>query len=70
MCNQDPSTSTTELFAKIVSKVSLKTVTILAKSSILDTWLGAECASADGYNIVLKVQTEMSPWQQVKTESF
>ena len=36
----------------------------------MDAWFGPENACADGYNTVLKVQMEVSPWQQVSTESF
>ena len=45
-------------------------LTIFVKSLVLDPWLGLEYASADEHNTVLKVQTELSPWQQVKMESF
>ena len=51
-----------EIFCKN-SKVDLKLLTILAKKSILDAWLGPERASAGGYNTVLKIQTKISPWQ-------
>ena len=54
-----------EIFCKN-SKVDLKLLTILAKRSILDAWLGPGRASAGGYNTVLKIETEISPWQQVK----
>ena len=39
-------TSTMERFAKTVSNVNLKMLTVLAKRHILDSWLGPECASA------------------------
>ena len=35
------------LLTKIVSNVSLKTLTILAKRLILDAWQGPGCTSAD-----------------------
>ena len=59
-----------EVSAKIVSNVDLKPLTILTKSSILDALLGPKLASAVEYNPVLKIQTEISHWQQVKEESF
>ena len=36
------------------------------------TWLGPKCISPGGYNMVVEIQTEMSPWQQVaiKMTSF
>ena len=42
-------------FRKIVCNVNLKTLTILAKRSIFDAWLGPKCASADVYNKLLKI---------------
>ena len=45
-------------------------LTILAKSSIWDAWLGPECASTGEYNTAFKIQTEVSLWHQVKMESF
>ena len=62
--------------------VPLKSLTILVKRSILDACLGPKCASAGGlgpkcasagrYNIVVKIQMEVSPWQQaaIKMTSF
>ena len=38
--------------------------------SIWDACLGQECSSVDGYNTVLKINMEMSPWHQVKMVSF
>lgn len=46
---------------KIVSNVYSKLLTILAKSSILDAWMGRQCASAGGLKIVLKIQMEIFP---------
>ena len=43
---------------------------ILAKRFILDAWLGPDSASAGEYNTFLKIQTEMSRWQQVKMASL
>lgn len=48
-----------ELLAKIVKKVHLKPLPILTKRSTLDTLLDPNCASADGYQIVVKIQTEI-----------
>ena len=31
---------------------------------------GPECGSADAYNTVIKIQTAISPWQQVKVKSL
>ena len=59
-----------KLFAKVVSNFNLKLLTILAKSSNLDAWLAREYASAGGYYTVLQIQTEISPAQQVRIESF
>lgn len=47
------------------SDVNLKLLTMLAKRSILDAWPGPECVSVGKYKTVLKIQTEISPWQQV-----
>ena len=64
-------TSVTILLTKIVSKVSLKTLTILAKRLILDAWLGAGRTSADWYITALKIQTKICiNGKQVKMESF
>ena len=52
------------------SHVNLKPLTIPAKRPIIDVALGPECASAVEYNVVLKIQREISPWQQVKIASF
>ena len=54
-----------ELYAKTVGNINLKTLTILVKRFLLDAWLGPEYAPAGGYNIVLKIQTEISPWQHL-----
>ena len=43
-------------------------LTVLPKKTLLDAWLAPECPSADGNNTVLKIQTEISPGQQVKME--
>ena len=43
------------LLTKIVSDVTLKTLTILAKRLILDAWLGPGRASVDGYITVYKI---------------
>lgn len=40
------------------------------KMSILYPWLGPESTSEGGYNTLLKIQTEISPWKQVKMDSF
>ena len=45
--------------AKIVSNVNLKTSTILAKRLILNAWLSPECAPADRYITVLKIQAKL-----------
>ena len=61
-CNQNPSN---------IHDFYLKTLNILVKRLILDTWLGSESANADEYITVLKIQTEI--WQdgrRVRTESF
>ena len=60
----------TEPFAKIISNVNLKPLTVLAKSSILDIWIGPECAFPSECNTVPKIQTEITPWQEVKMASF
>ena len=52
-------TSTIELFAIIVDRISLKPLVFLAKRSMLDISLGPGCAF--GYDTVLKIQTEVSP---------
>ena len=57
-----------ELSAKIVSSVNLKALTILEKRYILDASVSLECAFAGENNVVIKIQTEISPWQQVKME--
>ena len=62
--------STIEFFAKKVTNVYLKALTVLDKSSILDALVGLEYASASRYSIALKIQTEISPWKQVKMPSF
>ena len=41
----------------------------LAKTSIFNVWLGPECASADVHNTVLKSETVIFEWQQVRMES-
>ena len=46
-CNQSPQTSMMLLWTKIVRNVSLKALTILVKSLILDARLGPGHASAD-----------------------
>ena len=59
------------LLTKIVSKVSLKALTILANRSILDAWLSLECVSVDWYIAVLKSQTKVRvDGRQVKMKSF
>ena len=63
-------TSMIKLFAKIVCKVNLKLLTILEKRSNLDASLGSECVPAAGYNIIPKIQTEITYWQQIKMELF
>ena len=45
-------------------------LTIRAKMSILLAWPGPEYVSVSGYNMVPKIQTEISPWQQEKMASF
>ena len=52
------------------SKVNFQLLTIVAKRSALDALLGPEYALTSGYNTVLKIQTEILPWQQVKMVSF
>ena len=52
-------TSMIVLLTKIVSNTNLKTLSILAKSLILVTWVGPRRVSADGYITVLKIQMEM-----------
>ena len=63
-------TSTMDIAAKMVSNFYRKLLTILPNRPNLDTWLGLECTSTDGYNIVLKIQRYISPWQQVEMSSF
>ena len=59
------------LLTKIVCKVSLKALTILANRSILDAWLSLECVSVDWYIAVLKSQTKVRvDGRQVKMKSF
>ena len=48
--------------------VNINTLTILAKSSSWDAWLGPECASDGGYKTGFTIQAEISLWQQVKIE--
>ena len=55
-----------ERFAKMFSDGYLKPLTILAKRSILDDWVGQECASASEYKAVLQIETEISSRKQVK----
>ena len=45
----------------------IKLLSILAKRSIFDFWMGQECASTAAYNTVFKVQMKIPPRQQVKT---
>ena len=52
-------TSKMDRFAIIVDRISLKPLVFLAKSSMPDISLGPGCAF--GYDIVLKIQTEVSP---------
>lgn len=53
-------TSPMRHFAKIVSSINIKLLTILAKRSILDACLVLVGASAGGCNTVIKIQTEIS----------
>ena len=59
-----------ERFAKKASKDNLKFLTVLARNSMLDAWLGLECASAGGYNIAIKIKMFISTWQQAKMAPF
>ena len=52
-------TSMMVLLTKIVSKVNLKTLTILTKRLILDVWLGPGCASVDLYITFYEIQTKI-----------
>ena len=52
-------TSTIELYAIIVDRISLKPLVLLAKRSMLDILLGRGCAF--GWDTVLKIQAEISP---------
>ena len=64
-------TSMMVLLAKVISNINLKTLTILVKTLILDSWLGPGRASADRYITVLKIQTKTCKDEsQVKMESF
>ena len=57
-----------ELFAKIVSSVNLRSLSIVAKRPIiLNAW--SECASKGVCNTVLKIKRKISPWKFVKMES-
>ena len=57
------------LLTKIASNVCLKTLTSLAKRSILDALLGPGRASADWYITALKIQTKIFiDGKQVKME--
>ena len=59
------------LYTKIVSNISLKILTILAKRLILVAWLDPGHVSADGYITVLKIEMEISKnGGQVKVVSF
>ena len=50
---------------------NLITLTILLKWLTLGAWLGPECASADGYITVLKIQMKIcKDGRQVKKESY
>lgn len=51
-----------------ISNANLNTLTIRAKSSVLDTWLGPECTSIGGHKTAFKIQAEIFFWQNVKTE--
>ena len=54
---------------KIVSNVSLKTLTILVKKLILNNWLGRGHGSADLYIAILKIPKKMCiNERQVKME--
>ena len=67
--NQSLSNNIMVLLAKIVSNINLITLTILAKSLILDAWLGLGCAPADEYITVLKFQMKICrDGRQVKKE--
>ena len=50
----------------IASNVKLKQLIILTNG--IDVWLRPECGS--GHNIVLKIQSNISPWKQVKVALF
>ena len=64
-------TSIMVLSTKIVSNLSLKTLTVLAKRLILDAWLGPGQASANRYITALKIQMNICiDGRQVKMESF
>ena len=62
--------SAMHFFEKIVNSTNLNNLSILAKSSTGDAWLGPECTSAGEYITTFKIQAEISLWQQVKMESF
>ena len=64
-------TSMMVLLTKTVSIFNLRTLAILAKRLILDSWLCPGRASADWYIAVLKIQTNMyrcTDERQVKME--
>ena len=55
---------------KLLSNVILKPLIILARKFVIYTWLVPVYAFVGGYHTVLKIQTKISPWQQVKMTSF
>lgn len=62
--------STTELLTKIVRNIYLLPLTMLTKTSILDTWLSPECTSRSEYNIAIKFSAEISPLHPIKMAWF
>ena len=68
---EDPSNICDETYFCKISNAKLKPLTILVRRSILDASLAPECVSAgENINKVFKIQTEMSPWKQVKMALF
>ena len=54
------------VLTKIVSKIDLKTLTIIAKRLILVTGMGPRGASTDGYITVLKIPIEIVKMEDEK----
>ena len=63
-------TSATELFTKIISNVNIMLFNYSRIKFNFWRLTGPECGSGDAYNTVLKIQTAISPWQQLKVKSL